>query len=383
MEYAIIDRAWAEGWVVPHPPLTRSGFSVAVIGSGPAGLACADQLNKIYGHSVTVFERADRIGGLLMYGIPYMKLDKNTVQRRVDLMAAEGVKFVTNADVGNDPKFSIDEIRKTHNAVVLAVGACSSRDLQIPGREAKGVHLAMEVLTKNTKKLMDEGPTQVYQSDSDNQFVSAKGKRVVVIGGGDTGADCIGTSLRHGCKSILNLELLPQPPKTRAANNPWPEWPMILRKDYAHAEAEAMFGADPRDYCILTKGFAMDDQGRVCALKVIRVEWIDVPNGSRKPKKQMKEVPGSEREIPCDLVILALGFTGPESWLSSKLRGLALDERSNVKAQHGVYKSNLDGIFACGDCRRGQSLVVWAINEGRGAAESVNSYLLSKVEARL
>jgi len=383
IEYAIIDRAWAEGWMIPRPPSTRSGFSVAVIGSGPAGLACADQLNKVYGHNVTVFERADRIGGLLMYGIPNMKLDKNTVQRRVDLMAAEGVRFITNADVGNDPKFNIEEIRKAHNALVLTVGACASRDLPIPGRESKGIHMAMELLTKNTQKLLDEGPAQVYQGEQDKEFVSAKGKSVVVIGGGDTGADCIATSLRHGCKSIVNLELLPQPPKNRAANNPWPEWPMILRKDYAHSEAEAVFGNDPREYSILTKAFIPDETGRVRALSVVRVEWTDVPNTGRKPKKQMREVPGSEREIPCDLAILALGFVGPESWVSSKLQGLAMDERRNVKAQHGVYKSNLDGVFAAGDCRRGQSLVVWAINEGRGVADSVNSYLGTKKDARL
>ena len=205
----------------------------------------------------------------------------------------------------------------------------------------------------------------------------------MVIGGGDTGADCIATSLRHGCASIVNLELLPQPPKQRAPTNPWPEWPMILRKDYAHSEAESMFGHDPREYSVLTKSFARDETGRVRALNVVRVEWVDVPNGGRKPKKQMKEVPGSEREIPCDMVVLALGFLGPENWLSSKLQGLAMDERKNVKAQHGVYKTSLDGVFAAGDCRRGQSLVVWAINEGRGVADNVDAYLKAKVEARL
>jgi glutamate synthase (NADPH/NADH) len=356
IEYAIIDRAWKEGWVIPTPPKTRSGFTVAVIGSGPAGLACADQLNKVYGHTVVVFERADRVGGLLMYGIPNPKLEKHTVDRRVQLMQHEGVRFVCNADVGNDPKFNIEEIRSAHSALVLTVGACQARDLKIAGREMQGIHQAMEVLTTNTQYVVLGG-----NSSDESKFVSAKGKNVVVIGGGDTGADCIATSLRHGCKSVLNLELLPQPPKSRASNNPWPEWPLIMRKDYAHAEAEAIFGSDPREYSVSTKAFLGGANNQVTGIKLVKLEWTELPRaaGELKSRKQMKEVPGSERELPCDLVILALGFLGPEAWVGSKLKGLALDERSNVKAAYGAYSTNLPGVFAAGDCRRGQSLVVW------------------------
>ncbi|KAH9259628.1 hypothetical protein BASA81_002050 [Batrachochytrium salamandrivorans] len=376
IEYAIIDRAWNEGWVVPCPPSSRSGFTVAIIGSGPAGLACADQLNKVYGHTVTVFERADRVGGLLTYGIPNPKLDKNTVQRRVDLMVAEGVRFVCNADVGNDPAFDIAEIRKQHHALVLTCGATKSRDLNLPGRELKGIHLAMEMLTKNTAAVQFHNP--------EVEIIDPKNRNVVVIGGGDTGADCIATSLRHGCKSVINLELLPQPPVARAENNPWPEWPLILRTDYAHAEASALFGSDPRQYSVSTKAFVGGQDGRIKGIKIVNVEWTNVPGDkSHKPRKQMKEVPGTEREVPCDLVVMALGFMGPEAWIASKLPGLQTDERSNVKAPYGNYRTSLDGVFAAGDCRRGQSLVVWAINEGRGAAEAVNTFLGAKADARL
>ena len=359
IECAIIDRGFQEGWVVAHPPAERSGKKVAIIGSGPAGLAAADQLNKT-GHSVTVYERADRIGGLLTYGIPNMKLDKGVVQRRLDLMAAEGVKFVTGADVGKniDPKKLVAE----NDAVLLATGATKPRDLPIPGRQLRGIHFAMEFLTANTASLLDS-------NHSDGKFISAKGKRVVVIGGGDTGCDCIGTSLRHGCSELVNFELLDQPPEERADNNPWPQWPRIFRSDYGHEEAAEKFGHDPRTYNILSKEFVDDGQGNVTGIKTVRVTW-NVENG----KMNMTEIPGSEEVIGADLVLLAMGFLGPEQYVS-ELLGIETDPRSNYKAEHGRFSTNVPGVFAAGDCRRGQSLVVWAINEGRGAARAIDIYL--------
>jgi glutamate synthase (NADPH/NADH) len=373
IEYAIVDRAWAEGWIIPQPPMKRTEFRVGIIGSGPAGLACADQLNKVFGHRVTVFERDDRIGGLLMYGIPNPKLDKGTVKRRVDIMAAEGVEFITGAHVGMDAKFQLAQMQRAFDVLVLCVGACQPRDLPVPGRNLKGIHFAMEFLSKNTRTLLDAGVEGV-KGNSREGFISAYGKRVIVIGGGDTGADCIGTSLRHECKSIVNLELLPRPPEKRASNNPWPQWPLIFRTDYAHYEAKAVFGEDPRQYAVMTKLFKGDGNGNVTSLVVVSVEFV-----LDKGKRVMREIKGSEREIPCDLVVLALGFLGPEPSLVSGLPGLALDERSNIKAKHGLFKTNFDNVFAAGDCRRGQSLVVWAINEGRGAAERVNEFLSAQV----
>lgn len=359
LENAIIDRGFAEGWVKAQPPKTRSGKKVAVIGSGPAGLAAAAQLNKV-GHTVTVYERADRIGGLLMYGIPNMKLDKQVVQRRIDLMAAEGVKFMTNADVG----VNVDPVRlrAENDALLLATGATKPRDLVVPGRGLSGIHFAMEFLTANTRSLLDS-------SHRDGQYISAKGKDVIVIGGGDTGTDCIGTSLRHGCSSLVNFELLPKPPQDRAPDNPWPQWPRIYRVDYGHAEVEATFGKDPREYCILTKEFLGDEQGRVCGLKTVQVEWKKI-DGQFK----LIEIPGSERNWKADLVLLAMGFLGPEHY-ASELLGIQLDPRTNYQAQHGPFATNLPGVFAAGDCRRGQSLVVWAINEGRGAARAIDEFL--------
>lgn len=359
LENAIIDRGFAEGWVTAQVPTKRSGKKVAVIGSGPAGLAAAAQLNKV-GHTVTVYERADRIGGLLMYGIPNMKLDKQVVQRRIDLMAAEGVRFVTNADVGGnvDPV----RLRDENDALLLATGATKPRDLVVPGRGLDGIHFAMEFLTGNTRSLLDS-------NHRDGQYISAKDKDVIVIGGGDTGTDCIGTSLRHGCSSLVNFELLPKPPNERAVDNPWPQWPRIYRVDYGHAEVEAKFGKDPREYCILTKEFLGNDQGRVCGLKTVQVEWKKV-DGQFK----LLEVPGSERNWKADLVLLAMGFLGPEHAVSERL-GIKLDPRTNYEAQHGPFATSVSGVFAAGDCRRGQSLVVWAINEGRGAARAIDEYL--------
>ncbi|MBA0835318.1 hypothetical protein Goarm_007602 [Gossypium armourianum] len=363
IECAIIDKGFEEGWMVPRPPLKRTGKSIAIIGSGPSGLAAADQLNRM-GHSVTVYERADRIGGLMMYGVPNMKTDKvDVVQRRVNLMAEEGVKFVVNANIGKDPSYSLDRLREENDAIVLAIGATKPRDLPVPGRDLSGVHFAMEFLHANTKSLLD--------SDlQDGNYISAKGKKVVVIGGGDTGTDCIGTSIRHGCSSIVNLELLPQPPQTRAPGNPWPQWPRIFRVDYGHQEAATKFGEDPRSYEVLTKRFIGDDNGTVKGLEVVRVRWEKDASG----RFQFKEVEGSEEIIEADLVLLAMGFLGPESALAEKL-GVEQDNRSNLKAEYGRFTTNVDGVFAAGDCRRGQSLVVWAISEGRQAAAQVDKYL--------
>lgn len=359
IENSIIDRGFSEGWVQANPPETRTGKKIAIIGSGPAGLAAADQLNKV-GHSVTVYERADRIGGLLTYGIPNMKLDKGVVQRRLDLMAAEGVQFVTNANVGTDvdPKKLVED----NDAVLLATGATKPRDLPIPGRQLKGVHFAMEFLKANTKSLLDSNL-------EDGNFISAKGKRVVVIGGGDTGCDCIGTSLRHGCTELVNFELLDKPPVDRAADNPWPQWPRIFRSDYGHEEAILKFGDDPRTYCILSKEFIDDGNGNVTGIKTVRVQWV-----KKDGRFTMEEVPGSEEIVGADLVLLAMGFLGPEHYISEAL-GLELDPRSNYQAEHGKFETSIPGVFAAGDCRRGQSLVVWAINEGRGAARAIDTYL--------
>ena len=363
IENAIIDRGFAEGWIEPRPPEVRTGKKVAVIGSGPAGLAAADQLNRA-GHKVTVYERADRIGGLLMYGIPNMKLDKGVVERRLKLLRDEGIEFVTGADVGK----TVDarKLRESSDAIVLATGATKPRDLPIPGRPLNGIHFAMEFLTKNTKSLLD---TQ----HRDGAFLSAEGKDVIVIGGGDTGTDCIGTSIRHGCKSLVNFELLPKPPVKRADDNPWPQWPRIHRTDYGHEEIAAKFGKDPREYSLLSKEFFDDGKGNVSGVRTVQVEWVKDTQG----RMQMKEVPGSERTWTAQLILLAMGFLGPEHYLSEQL-GLELDERTNYKAIHGRFATSLPGVFAAGDCRRGQSLVVWAINEGRGVARAVDEYLMGR-----
>jgi NAD(P)H-dependent glutamate synthase small subunit len=360
IENAIIDRGFSEGWVSASVPAGRTGKSVAIVGSGPAGLAAADQLNKA-GHSVTVYERADRIGGLLMYGIPNMKLDKGVVQRRVDLLAAAGVKFVTSVEVGVD--LDAVSLQKDNDAVLLATGATVPRDLPVEGRGLNGVHFAMEFLTKNTKSLLDSNL-------DDGAFISAAGKKVIVIGGGDTGTDCIATSLRHGCESMMNFELMSQPPVERSDANPWPLWPLIQRTDYGHEESIAKFGADPRSYTILSKHFEDDDKGNVKALHTVRVEWTKDTDG----RLQMTEVAGSEERHECDLVLLAMGFLGPENPVADAL-GVSRDARSNYQASHGQFSTNVDGVFAAGDCRRGQSLVVWGINEGRGVARAIDAYL--------
>jgi glutamate synthase (NADPH) small chain len=383
IECSIIDKGWEEGWVTAEPPAARTGKKVAVIGSGPAGLACAAQLNKA-GHWVTVFERADRIGGLLMYGIPNMKLDKRTVQRRVDLLAAEGVAFVSNCEVGKDIQLSqiadcrfqieaasanlqsaISNLQSEFDALVLCGGATQPRDLPIEGRNLHGIHYAMEFLHANTKSLLDS-------NHADGKYISARDKDVIVIGGGDTGTDCVGTTLRHGCKSLVQFEILPRPPDERAPDNPWPQWPKVYKLDYGQEEAKAISGADPREYLINTKKFVGDEHGHVKELHTVRVEWVK-DNGRFLPK----EIPGTERIFPAQLVLLAMGFLGPENQLLDKL-GVAKDPRSNAGAEHGKFVTNLPNVFAAGDMRRGQSLVVWAINEGRGAARECDRYLMGE-----
>lgn len=373
IEAAIIDKGFEEGWVVPHPPEKRTGKKVAVVGSGPSGLACAAQLNSV-GHSVTVYERADRIGGLLMYGIPNMKLDKNYVQRRVDLMAAEGIEFVTNCEIGKT--ITAEELRDQHDAIVLCCGATKPRDLSVEGRDLKGIHYAMEFLHGNTKHLLDsrlqEG-NSYQQNGHGGPSLTAAGKDVIVIGGGDTGTDCVGTSMRHGCNSLSQFEILPQPPMERAADNPWPEWPKVYKLDYGQAEAKERFGDDPRTYLISTKRFVGDENGHVKELHTVNIEWTRDESG----RFMMQEIPGTEKVWPAQLVLLALGFLGPEQSIVEQL-GLEKDARSNVKAEYDQYHTSVEGVFAAGDMRRGQSLVVWAINEGRGAARECDRWLMGE-----
>jgi len=371
IEQAIIEKGFEEGWIVPTPPTFRTGKRIAVVGSGPAGLACADQLNKA-GHWVTVFERADRIGGLLEYGIPNMKLDKKVVRRRVDLMTAEGIKFVTNIEIGKN--YPAEKLQQEYDAVVLCCGATKPRNLPIEGRDLKGIHFAVEFLHANTKHLLDRkyGDTQSFGSFN-YPYVSAEGKDVVVIGGGDTGTDCVGTSLRQGCKSLTQLEILPRPADSRQPNNPWPEWPKIYNLDYGQEEFKAIYGEDPRQYLVTAKRFIGDENGHVKEVETVDVEWVKDENGRFSPR----DVPGTNQIRPVQLVLLAMGFLGPEDTVADTL-GVERDERSNVKAEYGKFATSIPGIFSAGDMRRGQSLVVWAINEGRGAARECDRYLMGE-----
>jgi len=364
IEVSIAERGWEEGWIVPVPPATRTGKKVAVVGSGPAGLSAAAQLNKA-GHSVTVFERADLPGGLLMYGIPNMKLDKRAVVlRRIKLLEAEGVNFACNTEVGNSD-YPVEKLRKEFDAVVLATGATVPRDLPIEGRDLKGIHFAMDFLTANTRAVLTDGA----------DFISAKDKDVIIIGGGDTGTDCVATSLRHGCTTVTQLEIMPQSPQERAADNPWPEWPKTHKVDYGQEEAAARFGADPRVYLTTATRFEGDADGNVTAVHTVQVSWGRNDKGQFVPTP----VPGTEQVRPATLVLLAMGFLGPEQPLLESL-GLERDPRSNVKADYERYATNIPGVFAAGDCRRGQSLVVWAFNEGRGAARECDRYLMGTTE---
>ena len=365
LEYAIAERGWEEGWIVSETPAARTGKKVAVIGSGPAGLCAAQQLNKA-GHLVTVFERADRPGGLLMYGIPNMKLDKEkVVMRRIRQMEGEGITFLTNHEVGKN--VSVEKLRSEFDAIVIATGATKPRDLPIEGRDAKGVHFAIEFLTENTSSLLAK--------TRDGNFISAEGQDVIVIGGGDTGTDCVGTSLRHGCKSITQIEILPKPPLKRAPNNPWPEWAKIYRMDYAQEEAAAKYGDDPRVYLTTAKKFVADANGQLSAVHTVEIKWDQNEKGQFVPV----EIPGTEKVRPAQLVLLAMGFLGPEQPLLEAL-GIERDVRSNAKAEYGKYATSLPGVFAAGDCRRGQSLVVWAFNEGRQAARECDRYLMGATE---
>jgi glutamate synthase (NADPH/NADH) small chain len=361
IEKTLVDRGFQEGWIKPEPPLVRTGKKVAIVGSGPAGLACAAQLNKA-GHEVTVYERADRIGGLLMYGIPNMKLDKGTVQRRVNLLAEEGIRFLTNVHVGVD--IHGERLKAEHDAVVLCGGATKARDLQVEGRQLHGVYQAMDFLSQNTKSLLDSGL-------EDGAYISAKDKDVIVIGGGDTGTDCVATAIRHGCRSVIQLEIMPQAPRNRSADNPWPQWPKVLKTDYGQQEAVQLYGGDPRQFTISTRGIISDGQGAVQGVETVQLLWQTDGEGHKTPT----EVPGSAVVRPAQLVLLALGFTGPEEGLLEQL-DIQRDARSNVKAEYGEHTTNVAGVFAAGDMRRGQSLVAWAIAEGRKCAREVDRYLM-------
>ncbi|WP_186580043.1 glutamate synthase subunit beta [Aquibacillus kalidii] len=366
IERAIIEKGFDEGWVKPEPPKIRTEKQVAVVGSGPAGLAAAAQLNKA-GHHVTVFERDDRVGGLLTYGIPEMKLSYDVVKRRVDILEKEGITFKTNVDVGND--YPVDDLEEDFDAVIMCGGATNHRDLVVEGRELKGVHFAMDFLHANTKSLLD--------SDlKDGNYISAKDKDVIVIGGGDTGTDCIATSLRHECKSLTQFDYNERKPDERDdTTNPWPQWPVIHRVEYGHKEAKAVFGEDPRAYQVLTKKFVGDESGHIKEVHTVNVEQYIDENGNR----MKKEIPGTEKVWPAQLVLLAIGFTGPEQGLIKEM-GVKTDPRSNVKAEYGQYKTNKKGVFAAGDMRRGQSLIVWAINEGREAARECDRYLMGATQ---
>ena len=363
IEYSIIEKGWESGWVKPEPPEKRTGKKVAIVGSGPAGLSAAAQLNKA-GHWVTVFERADRPGGLLMYGIPNMKLDKQQiVLRRIKLLEQEGVTFTCNTEIGKD--ISVEKLKQEYDSIILCTGSTKPRDLPIEGRSLKGIHFAMEFLTANTQALLDGKDTNI----------SAQGKDVVIIGGGDTGTDCVGTSVRHGCRSLVQLEIMPQPPLERAPNNPWPEWPKVYRLDYGQEEAAAQFGDDPRGYLTMTTKFEGDENGRVKAVHTAKIKWERDANGRFTPQT----IPGTEKVIPAQLVLLAMGFVSPEQPLLDAF-GLEKDARNNIKAEHEQYTTNIPGVFAAGDCRRGQSLVVWAFNEGRGVARECDRFLMGSTD---
>ena len=355
LEFAIADKGIKSGWLKPKVPEVRTNRKIAIVGSGPAGLSAAQQLNSV-GHSVEVYERSDRIGGLMMYGIPNMKLDKSILDMRIEIMEKEGIIFHTNNDIGAPNSPSLENLINENDSVLLTTGATKPRDLAIPGREGDGVHFAMEFLGKNTKSLLDS-------KLKNNNFISAKDKNVIVIGGGDTGNDCLGTSLRHKCKSLLNFEIMPELPRDRADNNPWPLFPRIHKVDYGHEESIEVLGKDPREYSISGKEFLRDESGKLIGIKTVMVD------------SAFKEIKGTEKTWKADLILLAMGFLGPENYINQKV-DIDLDERSNFKADHNIHKTSHPKVFAAGDCRRGQSLVVWAINEGRAAAREIDKELM-------
>lgn len=361
-EYAIIEYAYEQGYAAPQPPKVRTGKKVAVVGSGPSGLAVADQLNR-RGHSVTVFERSDRIGGLLMYGIPNMKLEKRIVDRKRKVMEEEGVVFVTGVDVGKDVK--AEQLLREFDRVVLACGASNPRDIKAPGRDAKGIYFAVDFLKANTKSLLDSG-------FADKAYVDTKDKDIVIIGGGDTGNDCVGTAVRHGAKSVTQIEMMPKAPDARTQDNPWPEWPKVCKTDYGQQEAIALYGQDPRIYESTVKEFVKDKEGKLTAVKIVRLSWEkDAATGRMK----MKEVPGSEETLPADMVLIAAGFLGAQGYVAESF-GVELNERTNVKTESQKYQTSKENVFVTGDMHRGQSLVVWAIREGREAARAVDESLM-------
>lgn len=359
-ENAIIEFGYENGLMEAKPPKVRTGKKVAVVGSGPSGLAAADQLNR-RGHSVTVFERSDRPGGLLMYGIPNMKLEKSVIERKVNILSEEGIVFKTGVNVGVDVK--AEQLLEEFDRVILTCGSSNPRDISAPGREAEGIYFAVDYLTRVTKHVMDPG----YQD-----HIDAKGKNVVVIGGGDTGNDCVGSSIRQGANSVTQLEMMPEPPAERAENNPWPEWPKVRKTDYGQQEAIAVFGSDPRIYETTVKEFGKDENGKLTSVKAVKLAWEkDEATGRMK----MSEVPGSEFVIEADIVLIAAGFLGTQEYVAQDFE-LKLDARTNVETKPGRYKTSTDRVFAAGDMHRGQSLVVWAIREGREVAKEVDQDLM-------
>ena len=361
-EHGIIENAYEQGYAAAKPPKVRTGKRVAVVGSGPAGLAAADQLNK-RGHQVTVFERDDRVGGLLMYGIPNMKLQKEVIDRKINVMKEEGIEFVTGANVGKEVKPA--KLLKEYDRVILACGAKNPRDINAPGRDAKGIYFAVDFLSATTKSLLDS-------SLKDNKYISAKGKKVVIIGGGDTGNDCVGTCIRHGAASVTQLEMMPKAPDTRAEDNPWPEWPKVCKTDYGQEEAIAVFGQDPRIYTTTVKEFLKDKNGNLCGLKVVKLEG---KKDEKTGRMQMVEVPGSESKMDADLVLIAAGFLGTQKYVADAF-GVELNQRTNVATEAGKYATSVPNVYTAGDMHRGQSLVVWAIREGREVAREVDESLM-------